>query len=38
MLRKKKNFNIFATYNKKHKNIKKVKWIKTNLLNEKKSK
>ena len=29
----KKNFNIFATYNKKHKNIKKVKWIKTNLLN-----
>ena len=33
---KKKNYNVFATYHKKHKNIKKVKWIKANLLNEKK--
>ncbi len=33
---KKKNFNVFATYNKKHKIIKNVKWIKANLLNEKK--
>lgn len=33
---KKKNYNVFATYHKKYKNIKKVKWIKTNLLNKKK--
>ena len=35
---KNKNYNVYATYNHSHKNLKKVKWIKVNLLNEKKVK
>ena len=37
-LTKKKNYNIFATFNNSHKNIKKSQMDKTNLLNEKKVK
>lgn len=33
---KNKNYNVYATFNRKHKNIKRVKWIKANLLNDKK--
>ena len=33
---KNKNYNVYATFNHKHKNIKRVKWIKANLLNDKK--
>jgi len=33
---KNKNYNVYATFNHKHKIIKRVKWIKANLLNDKK--
>ena len=35
---KNKNYNVYATFNHSHKKLKKVKWIKANLLNEKKVK
>ena len=37
-LTKNKNYNVYATFNDSQKKLKKVKWIKANLLNENKVK